>query len=137
MTLDKIIFGHVTIAMLIVFFLSILFVFLYSEYKYRNAQDIGYKVSRYLKFSWLNLLFYICGGLLLLIPIDELGELLVSVLHGFFPSYNFNSISHGVFSAIAGATGAPLIAWGLEKFRKWRNKTDQNIVHVHGVNCKH
>ena len=135
--MEKILFGHVTVEMMITFLLGISFVFLYSEWKYKNSEDKGYNVNRYLRWSWINFGFYIVGGLLILIPIDELGELIVSILKRFFPQYNFDSISHMVFSAISGIAGAPIIAWGLEKFRKKRNESDMNIKHVHNDDCKH
>lgn len=135
--MEKIIFGHVTIGMLITFLLGIAFVFLYSEWKYKNSEDNGYGIRRYLKWSWINFAFYIVGGLLLLLPIDGLGELFVSVLKKAWPDYNFDAVSHMVFSAIAGMAGAPIVAWGLEKFRKKRNASDTNIKHVHDDNCAH
>ncbi len=135
--MENIIFGHVTGNMLLTFFLGIFFVFLYSEKTHKSYIDKGYNINRYLKWSWLNLAFQIIGGLLILTPIDELGEFIVGLLSTHFPNYNFDKISHMVFSALAGMLGAPSLAWLIEKMRKKSNEADQNIKHIHTDKCEH
>lgn len=131
--MEKIIIGHITVEMLVLFILGMICLLLYA---WKNNQDIknGYGTKRYMKISWPNGFFHVFSSISVFLLLHELSEVLIKNL---IPQLDSSSTYHLTLSFLCGAFGGVLVAWVFEFVRKKQNTIDSNIKHVHDENCDH
>ncbi|SDT16096.1 hypothetical protein SAMN05192545_2907 [Maribacter dokdonensis] len=131
--MEKIIFGHIDVGMLVLFVLGLLCLFFYA---WKNNEDIkkGYSTKRYMRISLPNTLFHIFGSVSVFMLLHELSEVLIDNL---IPQLKGSGTYHMTLSFLSGCFGSVLVAWVFEYVRKKQNTIDTNIKHVHDENCEH
>ena len=129
--METILFGHVSLGMLLAFLLGVVGLFLVS-YKSAKATALksGYGVKKYLKPTVFNIIYQLVLGFAILFILHEISEKLIGLI-----GWEESSGYHLTLSMACGAFGGQIFAYALELGRKLLNKRDNNVVHVHDKNC--
>lgn len=131
MKLETILFGHITLLMLIAFILGAICLLLFTLKEATKTQK-GYSVKRFLKPTPLNIAYHLVASFALFLGLQEVGEIIISKI-GLDTSKTYDYL----LSFGTGAFGSIVVSYVFEKVRKIQNKLDPNIKHVHNDNCEH
>ncbi|WP_148214350.1 hypothetical protein [Robiginitalea biformata] len=122
--MGKIVFGHLTLEMLIAFGVGLVSLLAFILAKARDARD-GYGVQRFMRPTWQNILFHITSSFGVLMVLHEISG---KVIEHFIPQLAGSGTYHMAMSLLTGALGSSLFGWFLEKWAKRRNASDPNIT---------
>lgn len=118
---------HLTAPMIVAYIMATVAVFAYGWKKHQEEEASGYKVHKYLRPSWPNLVFNLSAGLIILLALDGLGDVVLSYLREEYPKLSFTSGLHTALAGLSGLLGGPLVGWVIEKGRKRLNDKDPNL----------
>lgn len=117
--MENIVFGHITLSMLVSFLLGILCLFLYC-WKTNQASD---KTNRYMNLTVPNILFHLVASFLVLNILHEISGV---VIENFIPALKTDNIYHNTLAALTGMFGSVLVAWVIDKSKKFRRNGGQS-----------